>query len=108
MLVSGDRKKQAQRESEKLGLPVELIEESETFAECDFIYPDNTDPVRIFKKCLTQWRSSGFGIIGLDYNVVFKFMERSIPDEAWDTVLDGIRIMEGAALNVIKEQSKIR
>lgn len=105
MLVSGDRKKKAVQTASALGLPVELIEESETYAGCDYIYPDNEKTVGVFRKVVTQWRMGFGGAVGLDYNPVFTIMQRSVPEEEWDTVFDGIRIMEGAALNVFREKN---
>jgi len=104
MLVSGDRKKGASNEAKLLGLPVELIEESETFATVDYIYPDCVKPVKIFRRSITQWRMAYGGPYGLDYNIVFKFMDKLVSDSEWDLILDDIQLMESAALKVFNEK----
>jgi len=43
---------------------------------CEYEQPKLTgeaaDVFDVFYRCQTQWRSGGFGVIGLDYSVVFK------------------------------------
>lgn len=58
--------------------------------------------VSLFRKLHTQWRVGMSGAYGLDYNVVFKLLDRHAGD-AWDDTLDDIQILEEAALAAMKE-----
>lgn len=64
------------------------------------IWPDNRVPFGLFRAASTQWRSSGAGPTGLDYNVVKWLMElwRVAPDKQLETLGD-IQALEMAALN---------
>lgn len=86
--------------SGRLGLPVDLLEISETYKN-EGIYPDNLKTVAVFEAMLTQWRVGPGGAVGLDYNVLPWVMERKRVDDA-DDVFEGLRIMERAALREIR------
>lgn len=57
------------------------------------------ESVRIFRQCCTQWRNNA---TGLDYNVVFRLLDRNAGDD-WDEIFDDIRILESGALEAIGE-----
>lgn len=60
------------------------------------------ESVRIFRQCATQWRDNA---TGLDYNVVFRLLDRHAGNE-WDEIFDDIRILESAALTAIGEEKE--
>lgn len=65
--------------------------------------PENLPSFEIFSKVSTQWRTApGGGVIGLDYNVVFRLLDR-LAGDAWDEIFDDIRILEDAARQAINE-----
>lgn len=72
-----------------------------------YLYPDNWDTFMAFEFLSTQWRTSGNGAIGLDYNVIplaLSTLEVS-EEDAPETVL-GIRVMEATALKTMNENQR--
>ena len=66
--------------------------------------PDNESAWRLFIKIGTQWRTGMSGCIGLDYNPLFVLMGKMrLDDEAFDELLDSIRVMESEALKAMRE-----
>ena len=60
--------------------------------------------VTLFCDIQTQWRSGGAGLIGLDYNVLFKKLDRmSLAPAEYDQLENDIRTMEHAALAAMNE-----
>lgn len=58
----------------------------------------------VFLAMLTQWRNSGFGATGLDYNVLpFVMKLHQIPEPEWRSVFEDIRVLEDAALETMKK-----
>lgn len=58
----------------------------------------------MFCRCLTQWRSTGNGVIGLDYGAVqwlFSLYEVGDPRQ----LLEDLQIMEGAAMALINKEA---
>ena len=63
--------------------------------------------VNVFISMSTQWRAGMGGAYGLDYNalpVVMRII--SVPRSEWPEVFDGVRTMEDAALEVLRQRSK--
>lgn len=51
----------------------------------------------------TQWRVAFEGKTGLDYNVLFRFMDRmGLSDAEYDEMLDDVRTFEFEALEAMK------
>lgn len=51
----------------------------------------------------TQWRVGMNGPTGLDYGVLFVLMDRlGLDEEAFDGLLDDVRVMEAEALKVMR------
>lgn len=102
--MGGDSK--ADESSSRLGLPLDLIQESENFRGAeDGIYPDNIQPVAIFADMLTQWRVGMNGATGLDYNalpVVMRFRGVKMADR--EDVFECVKIMESAALKAMRDK----
>lgn len=47
------------------------------------------------------------GYVGLDYNVLLRLLDRlGLDDEAYDQMLDDIRVMESEALKTIREAAE--
>lgn len=61
------------------------------------IEPENVVAVTTFFRCSTQWRSSGFGLIGLDYPALVAVMKLDRVRDKQDT-FNRIRVLESAAL----------
>lgn len=81
-----------------MGLPRDLIEDAEGFGDM-LIYPDNWPAVALFRDMGTQWRVSTGGLVGLDYSALPAVMRiRSVPRKEMSEIFDGIKIMEAAAL----------
>lgn len=70
-------------------------------AECSFACPalddENVEAVELIDASGTQWRSSGFGVIGLDYPAVFAVAER-IDIDVDDAMLHKLRAVERVTL----------
>lgn len=93
--------------SNRLGLPADLLAESEQFQRADGVYPDNAQTVGIFSDMMTQWRMGPAGATGLDYNALpVVLMIRAVTDDERQDVFDGLRVMEMAALKSIRERRK--
>lgn len=72
--------------------------------DCE-VWPEHSDPVAIFLKCSTQWRTGPGGVIGLDYLAVLQIMELcSVTDRR--ATLDDIQIMENRAIELFHKASK--
>lgn len=68
------------------------------------IWPDNLAAFEIFSFLGTQWRVGMSGATGLDYNVVYRKMDRlSLAPEEYDALERDIQIMESAALSKMHE-----
>jgi hypothetical protein len=68
------------------------------------VWPDNAMTVRVFCSMTTQWRTGMNGATGLDYNALgFVMTALRVPQDDYQTVFDGVRVMEDAALNKIRE-----
>jgi hypothetical protein len=69
------------------------------------VWPEHEDAVLTFIRCQTQWRSTGGGVIGLDYGVVFQVMALyDVTDRR--TVLEDLQVMENQAVEVINRRAR--
>lgn len=70
------------------------------------IWPENYRAWELFCFMQSQWRVAGMGgFLGLDYNVLFKKMDRmQLSRDEYDQLEDDIRAMEFAALPVLNKQ----
>ena len=88
----------------RLGLPADLIQESDTFQAADGIYPDNALTVSVFMDMMTQWRFGPAGATGLDYTALPIVLRlREVPRTERQDIFDGIQTMERAALKGLRE-----
>ena len=69
------------------------------------VWPEQTIPLELFAAMRTQWRSSGFGMVGLDYGPL-PLVARSLglTDEQLTGAFRDLQIMEDAALCWFAEQ----
>lgn len=66
------------------------------------VWPVNLLIVNTFIQMDTQWRVGFHGRYGLDYNALPNVLRlMAVPEADWPEVFEGIRTMEGAALEVI-------
>lgn len=71
------------------------------------VWPDNVLAVNVFIAMSTQWRSSGVGVIGLDYNALPVVMRFSgVPPADRAGVFESIRILEDAALETMRKSNE--
>lgn len=70
-----------------------------------YVWPDNWPVVMLFCELGTQWRCGFSGPYGLDYNVLYRRMDRmNLTPEAYDELEEEIRILEGAALEEMHKE----
>lgn len=56
----------------------------------------------LFGRVKTQWRMGGRGPVGLDYGAVYPRLDRmQLSAKEWDSMMDDITEMEGAAMDQI-------
>jgi len=68
------------------------------------VWPDNEETVKVFTRIGTQWRHGMAGVTGLVYEAVWPVMRvLRIPRANWLDVFEGVRVMEGAVLGLVKE-----
>jgi len=64
------------------------------------VFQDCWQAVALFSKLLTQWRVGVAGRVGLDYNVMFRFMDRmTLTHDEFDQLVEDIGTMEAAVLD---------
>lgn len=88
-----------EQEAAHWGLTLQEAAEAET---C-WVWPDNWPIVEAFEAMTTQWRVGMRGATGLDYAVLPVVLRmRGIARADWPDTFYGIRVMESAALDVIR------
>jgi hypothetical protein len=69
------------------------------------IWPDNWQALDVFMAMETQWRTGMGGATGLDYGVLPDVMRlRGVPKSERSEVFDWVRLMEGEALDQMREK----
>lgn len=71
------------------------------------LYPENWDVWKLYASVSTQWRTTMSGPIGLDYTVLFRFLDDRFREDKheWNCAFNDIREMELAALEKMREKS---
>lgn len=71
------------------------------------VWPDNMQSVSVFVSVTTQWRSAGYGPTGLDYSALASVVKDLllVPEVERPQIFDDVRIMEEAALNVMRHSN---
>lgn len=69
------------------------------------VWPELWPAVQLFARLMTQWYVGFGGPTGLRYSVVMQMLDRMKlePDE-WDEMFEDIRVLEGAALDVLASE----
>lgn len=63
------------------------------------VWPENWPSFKLLCELQTQWRGAGMGIIGLDYNVLYRKMDRmGLSPGQYDEIEADMRVMESAAM----------
>lgn len=71
------------------------------------LWPEHAKVVDLFLRCMTQWRASSNGVIGLDYGVVLQMASLyKISDPA--VVMEDLQVMELHARERINKQLENR
>jgi hypothetical protein len=84
-----------------------ILEPHHVEPEKYLLWPEHADAVDLFLRCMTQWRASGNGVIGLDYGVVLQLASLyGIRDPA--TTLEELQVMELHARDLINKQAEKR
>lgn len=79
-----------------------LLAEDYPPPECE-LWAENWPAINLFHQLSTQWRVGAAGAVGLDYNVVFHQIDRmKLSDDDYDDLLGSIRVIEGAALKIMR------
>ena len=69
------------------------------------IWPDNLASVNVFIAMSTQWRTGMSGATGLDYGALPAVLRMtSVPRAEWPEVFESIRVLEDAALEVMRRK----
>lgn len=69
------------------------------------VWPDCVRAVVLFDAVSTQWRVGMSGAIGLDYNVLFRKMDRMhLSEVEYDELEADIRVMELEALSTMRDK----
>ena len=69
------------------------------------VWPDNHAAFSLFNALGTQWRVGMGGATGLDYNVMYRKMDRlALSTEDYDELERDIQIMESAALAYMQQK----
>jgi len=81
-----------------------LEEASDRVNETLDVWPDNVRAVNVFIALSTQWRVGFGGAYGLDFNVLYRKMDRLAlsPDDCEDLEAE-IRVLEDAALETMRK-----
>jgi hypothetical protein len=68
------------------------------------VWPENTRAIDMFATMQTQWRFGINGREGLDYNVLFRLLDRlKLADDEYDALFADVRHMEAAVLSEPKK-----
>lgn len=65
---------------------------------------ENVPVLELFARCCTQWRTSGFGVTGLDYPALY-LVAQTLNVPVTRTLLDKIRRLERAELARMNERA---
>lgn len=65
------------------------------------VWPDNWQAVQLLNRMSTQWRVGFGGAVGLDYNVLYRMMDRlGLVPEEYDQMEADIQMMEQEVLGL--------
>jgi len=71
------------------------------------VWPENWLAVELFIDMGTQWRTSMGGLEGLEYLVLFRFLdELEVDRKTWRELFEDVRHLELCALEMIRENQQ--
>ena len=72
---------------------------------CIEVWPENWPAFRLFHNMQTQWRTGAAGPTGLDYAVLFTWVDRlKITAEEFEQFISDIQVMEFSALEAMNKK----
>ena len=81
-----------------------VILESHHLAPAHFtLWHDLWPAVHLFMRCLTQWRTSIDGVVGLDYGVMLQ-LASLLGVTVTEQVLDDVQVMEAHAIHKVNRR----
>jgi hypothetical protein len=69
------------------------------------LWADHRPAVELFIRCMTQWRATSGGLIGLDYGVVLQ-MAKLYQVERLPQVMEDLQVMEIRARELLNKDAK--
>lgn len=67
------------------------------------VWPDNLAAVNLFITLGTQWRVGMAGAVGLDYNVLYRKMDRlNLSAAEYDALEEDVQVLEAEALQIMQ------
>jgi hypothetical protein len=69
------------------------------------LWADHWPAVELFIRCMTQWRATSGGLIGLDYGVVLQ-MAKLYQVERLPQVMEDLQVMEIKARELLNKDAK--
>jgi hypothetical protein len=89
------------------GLTMQEAEEEAAKQDLIEVWPENWVAVCVFTSIGTQWRVA-FGPYGLDYNVLYRKLDRlGLEPDEYDEIEGSIRVLEAEALGEMHRQAEI-
>ena len=64
------------------------------------VWPEHVEPLDMFLRCSTQWRTTQAGVVGLDYGAVFSILDLYAVANRHQ-VFEDLQIMERRAVELI-------
>ena len=70
------------------------------------VWPENWPAVEVFFDIANQWRSDMAGPSALDYNVLFRRLDRlKLSEDEWEQMFQDVRQLERGALAEIRKKT---
>lgn len=70
------------------------------------VWPDNLQAVQVFIAIGTQWRIGMGGATGLDYNVLYRRLDRmGLTPSRYDELEEEVRTLENSALETMRSKT---
>ncbi|MGC0155496.1 DUF1799 domain-containing protein [Chromobacterium vaccinii] len=67
------------------------------------VWPDNWQAVQLLNRMSTQWRVGFGGVVGLDYNVLYRMIDRlELSSKEIDQIESDIQLMENEVLAILQ------
>lgn len=81
------------------------LKASDFAADAVDVWPDNLAAIEVFVAMSTQWRVGPGGVYGLDYNVMYRLMDRlGLSHADYDEMEHCLRTLEDAALEQMRKK----